>query len=59
MLTDEKSKIIHVSVGFDFVSRHYAKHSNHIFAYLTQQSVYRFENNVSETIYNRTGRKNP
>ena len=54
-LSEEKSKIIHISEGFDFVSIHYTKHSNHVYSYPTQRSVDRFKSNISEAVYNHTG----
>ena len=49
-LSKEKSKIIHISEGFDFLSRHYWKHNGHLSASPSDLAIKAFENNLQEYI---------
>lgn len=55
-LSEEKSKIVHVSEGFDFLSRHYCKHNGHLSASPSDLAIKAFENNLQEYILNHNAR---
>lgn len=54
-LSEEKSVVLHISEGFDFMSRHYVKEDGRIYVYPSQSSIDRFKSNIVDTLTNFTG----
>ncbi|MBQ8692989.1 MAG: exodeoxyribonuclease III, partial [Synergistaceae bacterium] len=54
-LSQEKTRIIHISEGFTFLSRKYSKRNTQLFAQPSEQAIERFINSLGDTIENHTG----
>lgn len=54
-LSKEKSIIVNARDGFDFMSRHYVKHSSNIVVYPSQRSINRFIGSINEVLECFTG----
>ena len=50
MLSDEKTKIIHVSKGFDYLKRHYEKKGAYLIASPSKEAVTQFKNKITDFI---------
>ena len=54
-LSQEKTRIIHISEGFTFLSRKYSKRNTQLFAQPSEQAIERFISSLGDTIENHTG----
>ena len=54
-LSQEKTRIIHISEGFTFLSRKYSKRNTQLFAQPSEQAIERFISTLGDTIENHTG----
>lgn len=54
-LSTDKSRIIHISEGFTFMSRTYSKRNNKLYAEPSAAAIERFMNTLKDTIENHTG----
>lgn len=54
-LSEAKSRVVNISAGFDFMSRTYIWHENHVYIYPSEQAVNRFKHSLKETVEGHTG----
>lgn len=54
-LSEQKSKVVNINNGFDFMSRHYIKKQGVIYAYPSEQATERFMQRLRDTVENHTG----